>query len=97
MRHYPLPPRLTFGTVQKTQRELSEFIQNKKNARICLDLSKVNTCDSAGLALLLDAKKQCLRLKKAFEIVNMPEDTKRLAAFCGVDDLLEVEQESCSG
>jgi len=58
----------------------------------CLDLTEVIHCDSAGLALLIEAKKLCKQHNKNFKVVGISTTTLSLAAFCGVNDILEPSQ-----
>ena len=54
----------------------------------CLDLSEVEHCDSAGLALLIEASKLCKQRKKIFESDRSFSRTQSLAEFCGVKSIL---------
>lgn len=80
--------RLTFETVGADRHRLLKFLQQQKNQLIEIDLDQVQHCDSAGLALLIEAKRLCKHYKKQFTITNMPKAIDALAAFCGVDVIL---------
>ena len=84
---------LTFDTVESDRKRLFTYLQSRDVRDLYLDMSGVKRCDSAGLALLIEAKRLCMRLKKPFNIVGMPDAIHDLATFCGVDViLLGIEQ-----
>lgn len=80
---------LTFKSVVSVRAELYKALMNDTANRFCLDLSDVTHCDSAGLALLIEAKKLCKHSNKIFEVVGISPETQSLAEFCGVDSILE--------
>ncbi len=79
---------LTFDTVEANRKRLFKYFQSSEIRKLTLDLSQVEKCDSAGLALLIEAKRLCRRFNKPFEIKGMPHVIHELAEFCGVDALL---------
>jgi phospholipid transport system transporter-binding protein len=79
---------LTFDTVSVDLSSLRAYVQGSQSAVLCLDLSDVTLCDSAGLALLIAAKRLCKQQKKTLVLENMPKAVEALAQFCGVDALL---------
>lgn len=79
---------LTFDTVQLDRKKLLQYIQTMIESVVCLDLSHVRLCDSAGLALLIDAKRMCRQYNKQFKLIGMPEVICALAEFCGVKAIL---------
>lgn len=79
---------LTFDTVVENRDELCKSIKSSQSDQFCLDLSQVSHCDSAGLALLIEAKKLCEKSAKSFALSGMSIKTKSLAEFCGVNSLL---------
>lgn len=81
--------RLTFETVVDSRLDFFKQLMSDNTGTICLDLSSVRQCDSAGLALLIEAKKLCKQHNKTFEIREMSDKTRALAEFCGVESLLE--------
>lgn len=81
---------LTFDTVQADRNRLLKHIKNDKLVFLCFDLSQVKHCDSAGLALLIEAKRLCQQHNKPFQIENMPATVQALAEFCGVESLLSM-------
>jgi phospholipid transport system transporter-binding protein len=80
---------LTFMSVVSVRADLSKALMNDDSDRFCLDLSEVTYCDSAGLALLIEARKLCLRANKMFEVTGLSSDMLSLAEFCGVQSILE--------
>lgn len=80
--------KLTFNTVELDRKRLLKHLQSPGINDLRLDLSGVLRCDSAGLALLIEAKRLCRRFNKSFEIVGMPSTIHDLAEFCGVDVIL---------
>lgn len=80
---------LTFKSVVAIRAKLYEALQAEPSDTFGMDLSEVTQCDSAGLALLIEARKLCIKNNKVFEITGMPEKTESLAEFCGVKTLLE--------
>lgn len=72
---------------------LNKLLLEMKTSKLCLDLTEVTLCDSAGLALLIEARKLCAKNNKSFEVKGMPSETLSLAEFCGVKELLELTPE----
>lgn len=79
---------LTFDTVESDRKRLLTSLQSSDACGLRLDLSRIQQCDSAGLALLIEAKKLCRHYSKSFEIEGMPNVVRDLAKFCGVDAIL---------
>ena len=79
---------LTFDTVESDRKRLLKYMQSPDITHFQLDLSQVKQCDSAGLALLIEAKRVGKQLNKSFEIKGMPSVIHDLAEFCGVDVIL---------
>ena len=79
---------LTFDTVQLDRKQLLQYVQTLDKNIVFLDLSHVRLCDSAGLALLIDAKRMCRHYNKQFKLIGMPEAICALAEFCGVKAIL---------
>ena len=80
--------RLTFDTVESDRKRLLKHVQLPAVKNVCLDLSQVEQCDSAGLALLIELKRLCMQFDKPFKIEGMPSAIHDLAEFCGVDMIL---------
>ena len=80
---------LTFDTVQKDSQRLIALLQDNQTTSLRLDLCEVVQCDSAGLALLIEAKRLCKRYGKTLIIEGLPKSIAALAEFCGVEAMLE--------
>lgn len=83
---------LTFDTVQPDGKRLQKLLQDNKTTTIRMDLGEVVHCDSAGLALIIEAKRQCKQHNRALKIEGIPKAISALAEFCGVEMMLEQEQ-----
>ena len=81
---------LTFDTVQLDSQRLLKLVQDTKTTSLRLDLHDVVQCDSAGLALLIEAKRLCQQYNKLLIIDGMPKAISALAEFCGVEAILGV-------
>ncbi len=79
---------LTFDTVERDRKRLLLYLQSPDVHALHLDLKDVVQCDSAGLALLIEAFRLCQRYKKAFKIESMPKTIHALAQFLGVEAML---------
>jgi phospholipid transport system transporter-binding protein len=79
---------LSFNSVMDVRAKLYKILMKNKNNHFSLDLSEVVHCDSAGIALLIDARRLCKKNNKTFEIKDMPLKTRSLADFCGLKDIL---------
>lgn len=80
---------LIFATVQLDRERLLKLLQDMQTISVCLDLSEVSLCDSAGLALLIEAKRLCKQYDKTLAIKGISKEISALAEFCGVDAMLE--------
>ncbi|MGC1181989.1 STAS domain-containing protein [Legionella sp.] len=88
--HFKPGAELTFKTIVEVQARLYRALQDETSDHFTLDLSDVTHCDSAGIALLIEARKRCKNNNKTFKIVDMPLETQSLADFCGVKNILEM-------
>ncbi|WED43904.1 STAS domain-containing protein [Legionella cardiaca] len=79
---------MTFTTVQSDCERLVKYFREVASNHVTLDLSEVTHCDSAGLALLIEAKRLSASRKKTCKIEGMPKAIHALAEFCGVDAIL---------
>ena len=79
---------LTFDTVQLDSERLLKLLRDNKTASICLDMHDVLQCDSAGLALLIEAKRLCKQYGTMLTIEGVPKAISALAEFCGVEAML---------
>jgi phospholipid transport system transporter-binding protein len=95
MYNVPFQPsnELTFYTAPENIEALIVFLNRLNTDKLHLDLSAVTLCDSAGLALLIEAKRLCRQKNKTLIIQNMPKAINALAVFCGVSDIIETHSE----
>jgi phospholipid transport system transporter-binding protein len=80
---------LTFETVQQEGKRFLKLLNDVKTNKMRLDLSGVEHCDSAGLAMLIEVKRMCHQSNKALVIEGMPKVIGALADFCGVKTMLD--------
>lgn len=76
---------LTFNTASTDLSAFKAFLSQSDDESVCVDLAAVTHCDSAGLAVLIEAKRLCLSHGKQLVVHNMPNEVSALAKFCGVD------------
>lgn len=79
---------LTFYTVTTDRERLLTCLHNDQVSGLCVDLNHVENCDSAGLALLIEARRLCDFYQKTFSIEAMPQKVADLIEFCGVKTIL---------
>lgn len=80
---------LTFNTVQFDSVRLMELFKDNHTSSVSFDLAEVSLCDSAGLALLIEAKRLCMEFGKELVMKEIPKAILSLAEFCGVEAMLE--------
>ena len=78
---------LTVDTVSLDLKRLSDTLNQHPETPLILDLSGVLQCDTAGLALLIEAKRLCAIKQSRLMIENMSDAMIKLATFCGVAPL----------
>lgn len=78
---------MTFITASADCRRLVKHL-NQLDGEFIIDLAEVKRCDSAGLALLIEAKRLAEAKKKSLKIDNIPQIVCALAQFCALDGLL---------
>ena len=91
---FKLASELTFATVVNERQSLMKLLQNETFTELKLNLCDVKQCDSAGLALLIEAKRLSHQYKKRLEVIQATPDIVALAAFCGVEQYLLREEHS---
>lgn len=77
---------LNFDTVLSLNRKMQILLEKCND--ILVDLSGVTYVNSAGLALLLDWKRQTLCTNKNLQLLNMPQKLINIARMCDIDNLL---------
>ncbi len=75
---------LTFASVESVHHQFCDLVAKDTNDTICVDLSDVGLCDSAGLALLIEISKLCSVHQKSFQTKGASNTLNALAEFCGV-------------
>ena len=79
---------LTFATVSADRVRLIALLKASDAKSIHCDLSAVQTCDSAGLALLIDIRRLCGQFGMTLIIDHIPDDVRALATLYGVELIL---------
>ena len=79
---------LTFDTVSSDLARLSAHLKQYAKTTLVLNMEHVTHCDSAGLALLIQARRLCQEQQSVLRIKGMSQAILDLATFCDVDKLL---------
>ncbi len=79
---------LTFNTVQDDVARLQKLLNGQQIKTLHMDLQNVTYCDSAGLALLIEAKRLCKQHDTSLELKGVTKAISALAEFCGVAAIL---------
>ncbi|MDF1758848.1 MAG: STAS domain-containing protein [Legionellaceae bacterium] len=85
---FKLSADLTVHTVKLERDRLLLGIKEAKIKKLRLDLSEVNRCDSAGVALLIEIKRVCDKKNIDYSFYAVPKEVHSLAEFCGIDGIL---------
>lgn len=86
--NFELINNLTINTVQSVRDRLLFRIQNNESKSVVVDLSGVESCDTSGIAFLVDLKKQCHRYSKDLQFTKIPQKITDLANFYEVGKIL---------
>lgn len=81
--YFTVEGNLTFASID--QQTLKSFKFLKGIDRICIDLAKVGTTDSAGLALMIEWIKHSRMIRAQLWFKNVPEQLQALARLSGLD------------
>jgi phospholipid transport system transporter-binding protein len=81
--HFVVEGDLTFATISAQLAKLFTFLTSAKH--ITIDLAKVSSTDSAGLALLIEWKKIARSHKIQLALKNIPKQLLMLAGLSGFD------------
>jgi phospholipid transport system transporter-binding protein len=84
---FVLAENLIFETVSAELKRFLVLLHAHPQSPFVFDLSHVLACDTAGLALLIEAKRLCQLKKNSLLIQNMSDTMVDLAKFCGVNNL----------
>lgn len=79
---------LDFQTVPRVWRASQSLFANSQSLRI--DLSGVESSNSAGLALLIEWMRFAESSNRSIEFQNLPEQMKQVAQLCGIEEKLPV-------
>lgn len=89
--HFKPGKALTFKSVVEVRASLYKALQNDSLEPFYLDLAEVQHCDSAGLALLIEAKKLCQQHQRNLKVVGSTPQILALAEFCGVSSFITAQ------
>ncbi len=78
---------LTFDTVSSDLARFTSHLKQQATTTLILNMEHVTHCDSAGLALLIQAHRLCKENQRTLRIKNMSQAILDLAKFCDVDNL----------
>jgi phospholipid transport system transporter-binding protein len=79
---------MTFATVEDDYKRLIRFFHSCQELTILFNLNTVEKCDSAGLSLLIEAKRLATHYNKNCKIKGITKHIQALAEFYGVDKIL---------
>lgn len=79
---------ITFATADSYYKQLLLLFRTSKEAELVVCLSQVSHCDSAGLAVLVEAKRLAKQYDKKLIVEGMTPVVRDLAIFCGVEGIL---------
>ncbi len=82
-KHYFIEGELTFSSINNKTMPNFDFL--KQATEIHIDLKKVKTADSAGLALLLEWLKFAKKYHSKLKFDHIPHQILTLAALSGLD------------
>ncbi len=85
---------LTFETVTEQRSQFLTLLESAPSSTIHCDLTDVRTCDSAGLAFLIDAKRLCCTQNTNLLIEHVSVDILALAKLYGIEKILDNEEEA---
>lgn len=79
---------MIFTTVETDKASLRQFLNHLDEKEWKFDLSKVNLCDSAGIALLIEAERLSKNKHVQCHFYGATAAMKALIQFCGVEQIL---------
>lgn len=79
---------LTFDTVQTHHENLVNTLKDPDLTVLNLEMNEVTQCDSAGLALLIEAWRLCETTHRTLKLKGVSKKIHALAQFCGVENIL---------
>ena len=85
-----LPEVLTQTTATVFLRELAAKV-SAEPAVVVVDAARLGQFDSVALAVLLELRRQALKIGKTFAVVGLPERLGNLARLYGIAELLPTQ------
>ena len=83
---------LTFQTIATIQEQIKASLKSAQEGSFVFDLSAIDKCDSAGLALLIDSVSNLRKQSIRYQLVGLSQDIQSLATFYEVESLLMSER-----
>lgn len=83
---FRLAGELSFETVPALVRHGHELFA--QDGDVCLDLAQVTRADSAGVALLIEWRREAQQQNRRIAFENIPAQMQAIARLCAVDELL---------
>lgn len=81
---------MTFFTVESDFNRFINYLTQMKEQVVVIDLAEVTRCDSAGLALLIEAKRQSKLVNKTCHFKDVKKPIRLLVELCGVSELIDL-------
>lgn len=86
--HFKPSQEMIFATVNSDRQRLDAYCLHHQGPYLSLDLQDVVACDSAGLALLIEAQRLARANNKLCQIQRVPKFIEALIEFSGVQTIL---------
>jgi phospholipid transport system transporter-binding protein len=86
-----LPDSITHTTAVACLDTLKQSLVVETSAKVTVDVSGLSRFDSAALAVLLDVRREVLKLGKTFALKDMPKRLADLARLYGIAELLPAQ------
>ena len=81
---------LSFETIPQVLEESAAYVaRTDLPDRLTIDFAGITAVDSSAVALLLEWRREALRLRKVLEFVNLPANLLALATLYGVAELIQ--------
>jgi phospholipid transport system transporter-binding protein len=82
------PEAITHSNAVACLADFSRALASEVAAEVVLDAEKLNRFDSAALAVLLEVRRNVLKMGKSLVLRNAPQRLQDLAALYGIAELL---------
>ncbi len=79
---------LCFDNVTALQDEIKKSLKSIKEEAFVIDLSGIEKCDSAGLALLIDTISRLKKKSLKYQFIGISPELYSLAKFYDIESLL---------